>query len=42
MHAILTLQEFVRTGEITRRRAATGAGAGIHVAEHRVAVATPK
>jgi len=42
MHSILTLQEYVRTGEITQRRAATGAGAGIHVAEHRVSVATPR
>ena len=42
MHGILTLHEQVRTGEIMRRRAETGAGAGIHVPEHRVAVATPR
>ena len=42
MHGILTLHEQVRTGEITRRRAETGAGAGIHVPERRVAVATPR
>ncbi len=41
MHSILTLHELIRTGEITRRRAETGAGAGIHV-ERPVAVATPK
>jgi NADH-quinone oxidoreductase subunit B len=29
IHAILTLHEKIRTGELTRRRAATGAGAGI-------------
>ncbi len=29
MHAILTLHELIRTGEIARRRAETGAGAGI-------------
>ena len=29
IHAILTLHELVRTGEITRRRDATGAGAGV-------------
>ena len=41
MHSILTLHELIRTGEITRRRAETGAGAGIHV-DRPVAVATPK
>src|SRR5947209_13606872 len=30
IHAILTLHELVRSGEITRRRDATGAGAGFH------------
>jgi len=29
MHSILTLHEKVRTGEITRRRAVSGAGAGV-------------
>ncbi len=33
MHSILTLHEKVRTGEITRRREASGSGAGIHVDE---------
>ena len=32
MHAILTLHEKVRTGEITRRRSAAGAGAGVDLA----------
>jgi NADH-quinone oxidoreductase subunit B len=41
MHSILTLHEMIRTGEITRRRAERGAGAGV-VAERPVAVATPK
>ncbi|HET9061065.1 MAG TPA: NADH-quinone oxidoreductase subunit B family protein [Acidimicrobiales bacterium] len=31
IHSILTLHERIRTGEITRRRAATGAGAQIYV-----------
>src|SRR3954452_184130 len=31
IHAILTLHEKIRTGEITRRRDATGAGAGLTV-----------
>ena len=35
IHSILTLHEQIRRGEITRRRAATGAGAGIHVEEIR-------
>ncbi len=41
MHSILTLHEMIRTGEITRRRGETGAGAGIHV-DRPVTVATPK
>jgi NADH-quinone oxidoreductase subunit B len=41
MHSILTLHEMIRTGEIMRRRAQTGAGAGVHV-DRPVAVATPK
>ena len=41
MHSILTLHELIRTGEITRRRAETGTGAGIQV-DRPVAVATPK
>jgi NADH-quinone oxidoreductase subunit B len=41
MHSILTLHELIRTGEITKRRGATGAGAGVHVTERRIAVATP-
>src|SRR5438128_4273479 len=40
MHSILTLHELIRTGEITRRRAETGAGAGVQ-ADRPVAVATP-
>ena len=31
LHAILTLHESIATGELTRRREATGAGAGILV-----------
>jgi NADH-quinone oxidoreductase subunit B len=31
MHAILTLHEQIRSGELTRRREATGGGAGIEV-----------
>ena len=33
IHSLLTLHEQIRRGEITRRRASTGAGAGIHIAE---------
>jgi len=40
MHGILTLHELIRTGEITRRRIATGAGAGLTV-DRPVAVGTP-
>ena len=31
MHAILTLHAQIRSGELTRRREATGGGAGIQV-----------
>jgi NADH-quinone oxidoreductase subunit B len=31
LHAILTIHEQIRTGELTRRRAATGAGAGLQI-----------
>jgi NADH-quinone oxidoreductase subunit B len=31
IHSIVTLHELIRTGEITRRRAGTGAGAGIEL-----------
>src|SRR5215472_15960390 len=41
IHGILTLHELIRTGHITKRRTATGAGAGIHV-DRPVAVGTPK
>src|SRR5438094_1442393 len=33
MHSILTLHELIRTGEITKRRAERGGGAGVHAAE---------
>jgi NADH-quinone oxidoreductase subunit B len=33
IHSILTLHEQIRRGEITRRRANTGAGAGLHLEE---------
>ena len=33
LHGILTLHELVRTGEIMKRRAATGAGAAVEVAQ---------
>jgi NADH-quinone oxidoreductase subunit B len=42
MHSILTLHELIRSGEITRRRAETGSGAGIRALERPVAVATPR
>ena len=32
LHSIITLHEQIQTGDILRRRAASGAGAGIHVA----------
>jgi NADH-quinone oxidoreductase subunit B len=35
IHSILTLHEQIRRGEITRRRAVTGAGAGLHLEEAR-------
>ena len=41
MHSILTLHELIRTGEILKRRGETGAGAGVHLTERRIAVATP-
>ena len=41
IHAILTLHELIRTGEITQRRAAAGGGAAVHVEPGRVAVGTP-
>jgi NADH-quinone oxidoreductase subunit B len=31
MHSILTMYKLIETGELTRRRNATGGGAGIHV-----------
>ena len=37
INAILTLHDKIRTGEITRRRADTGAGAGLHLPEDGVA-----
>jgi hypothetical protein len=40
MHSILTLHELIRTGEITRRRGESGAGAGIAL-ERPVVVGTP-
>jgi NADH-quinone oxidoreductase subunit B len=44
MHAILTLHEKIRTGEITRRRMETGRGAEIHTDQlgQRLEVGTPK
>ena len=41
LHAILTLHEKVRTGEITKRRDETGRGAELHVAQPAY-VGTPK
>jgi len=41
MHGILTLHELIKTGEITRRRIETGAGAGLTV-DRPVAVGTPR
>jgi NADH-quinone oxidoreductase subunit B len=34
MHAIITLHQQVRTGELTRRRQTSGAGAGIQLEGH--------
>jgi hypothetical protein len=31
MHAILTLYSLIQTGELTRRRDASGRGAGVHI-----------
>jgi NADH-quinone oxidoreductase subunit B len=31
IHAIVTLHELIESGELTKRRSATGAGAGLHV-----------
>src|SRR4051812_29738090 len=43
LHAILTLHELTRTGEITQRRAKNGAGAGIDLSTRQpVHVGTPK
>jgi NADH-quinone oxidoreductase subunit B len=46
LHAILTLHELIRTGELTQRRAVNGGGAGVPVevpGERRVVhVGTPK
>ena len=43
LHAILTLHEMIRTGDITRRRAERGGGAGVDLEqEHRVYVGTPR
>ena len=47
MHGILTLYESIQTGDLTRRREQTGAGAGITVAQHDgqaepVAVGAPR
>jgi hypothetical protein len=33
MHAILTLYGLIQSGELTQRRQATGAGAGVHVGQ---------
>ena len=41
IHSILTLHEMISTGEILRRRAESGAGAGINV-DRPLAVGTPK
>jgi hypothetical protein len=43
MHSILTLHEKIRTGEITRRRKATGAGAELQLDQPApVYVGTPR
>ena len=44
LHAILTLHEMIRTGEIAKRRNASGAGAGVllDVAPKTIAIGTPK
>ena len=39
---ILTLHEMIRTGELTRRREETGAGAGVRLDAPPVAVGTPE
>jgi NADH-quinone oxidoreductase subunit B len=44
MHAILTLHEKIRLGEITRRREATGGGAGVRLDDlgARIPIGTPR
>ena len=44
MHSILTLHEMIRTGEITKRRNETGAGAAVQLdaGPKTVAIGTPK
>ena len=43
LHAILTLHEMIRTGEITKRRSETGAGANVDLAARQpVHVGTPR
>jgi NADH-quinone oxidoreductase subunit B len=43
IHSILTLHELIRTGEITQRRAGTGAGAGIELGhEHEMVRSSDK
>jgi NADH-quinone oxidoreductase subunit B len=43
LHAILTLHELIRTGEITQRRDANGGGAGVDLGTRQpVHVGTPR
>src|SRR5436853_4636564 len=42
IHSILTLHEIIRTGELTRRREETGAGAGVRLDAPPVTVGTPE
>jgi NADH-quinone oxidoreductase subunit B len=41
IHAIVTLHDLIESGEIMRRRSATGAGAGVHVEAIEPAGAVP-
>ena len=44
IHAILTLHEKIKTGEITQRRNETGAGAGLQLdaPDRTIAIGTPR
>ncbi|MEY3576002.1 MAG: NADH-quinone oxidoreductase subunit [Actinomycetota bacterium] len=41
IHAIETLHQLIEDGEIMQRRAATGAGANVHIQEIPAGISTP-